>query len=466
MSGAPAAGLFRQHAVPDLMARLRDGELSFRDLLDATLTAVAREEPRTRAWVCFDADQLRRESERAWAAYRSRGTLLALDGLPFGVKDIFNTLFLPTEMGSPVWKGFTPGNNARVVDSLLNAGGLIAGKTVTAEFAVHALNETLNPHDPSRTPGTSSSGSAAAVATGMVPFALGKQTAGSIIRPASFCGVWGMKPSFGLIPRTGVLKTTDSLDTVGFVAAHGRSLRAILDCTRVTGPDYPLVYKHVDRRGGFPNDRGGWRVGFVRTHTWEGAAPYARQAVEALAAAIAREDDFTVEELDWPRELAETHAVHETVYNKSLSYYFQNEKRLSSQITPVMSAMIAAGESIDRHTFVSALARQEQLAAALDVLLAPYDLVLSLGTSSAAPDRGAAELPDPSLVWTLGHLPSISVPLFRSPEGLPFSAQCVSRKWNDYLLLQGVEALVGRGVFPAGSQPVPASVAAALEHAE
>ena len=141
---------------------------------------------------------------------------LPLNGIPFGIKDIFNTQVMPTTMGSPIWAGFVAGNNARSVDSILRKGALSFGKTITAEFAVHALNATLNPYDVSKTPGTSSSGSAVAVALGIVPFALGTQTAGSIIRPASFCGVWGFKPSFGLIPRTGVLKTTDSLDTVGF----------------------------------------------------------------------------------------------------------------------------------------------------------------------------------------------------------------------------------------------------------
>ena len=123
-------------------------------------------------------------------------------------------------MGSTLWQNFTPGNNARVIDKLIHNGSVVIGKTVTAEFAVHELNKTKNPFDKNRTPGTSSSGSAVAVATGMVPFALGTQTAASIIRPASFCGVWGFKPSFGLVPRTGILKTTDSLDTVGFLTTN------------------------------------------------------------------------------------------------------------------------------------------------------------------------------------------------------------------------------------------------------
>ena len=293
--------IFLQSSIPEMMDDIKSGSLTFLDLAEETIQSITENEAKTLAWVCHDLEKLRLNSEQAYLRYKARGNMLGIEGIPFGVKDIFNTREFPTQMGSPIWENFTPGNNARVVDSLLSEGGVVVGKTVTAEFAVHELNATLNPHDTTRTPGTSSSGSAAAVATGMVPFALATQTAGSIIRPASFCGVWGMKPSFGLIPRTGVLKTTDSLDTIGFVATHARSLRTVLDILRVRGPDYPFVYRNVDRLGTNPKpNREGWRVGFVKTHTWNGATAYARNAIEDLVGRIAREDDFSVEEIKWP----------------------------------------------------------------------------------------------------------------------------------------------------------------------
>ncbi len=447
--------LFLERSIPELIQDIETGSISFRDMADSTALAIEDKEVDTLAWVCFDLDKLKLEADQAFAKYKSRGSMLAIEGIPFGVKDIFNTSFFPTQMGSPIWKNFTPGNNARVVDSLLLAGGLVAGKTVTAEFAVHALNETRNPHDLSKTPGTSSSGSAAAVATGMVPFALASQTAGSIVRPASFCGVWGMKPSFGMIPRTGVLKTTDSLDTIGFIAAHAKSLRPILDHTRVRGPDYPFVYKNVDARGAYPkSEQLPWRVGFVKTHTWHHAKDYAQQAIGGLANRIGNEKGFDLEEIDWPDELLASHEAHSIIYAKSLAYYFQNEAKMSSQISPIMSEMIAAGETISLATFSAALRQQESICAKLDRLLAPYDFVLSLGTSSSAPPRGVEELPDPSLIWTLGHVPSIAAPMFRCPDDLPFGAQFISRRWNDYLLLQGIEELVDRGILPPGSQKI------------
>lgn len=453
------SSIFLDQSIPTLLKSIQLGTLSFKDMAKEVADKINEKEIDTLAWANFDLDKLRIESEQVYSKYKSRGYLLPLEGIPFGVKDIFNTKAFPTQMGSPLWKDFTPGNNARVVDSLLFAGGVVAGKTVTAEFAVHALNKTLNPHDATKTPGTSSSGSAAAVATGMVPFALATQTAGSIIRPASFCGVWGMKPSFGMIPRTGVLKTTDSLDTVGFVAAHAESLRSILDVVRVKGPDYPYVYKNVDNQEGLPKVLSRpWRVGFVKTHIWDKAEDYVRQSVEDLAIRINSQIGFEVEEIEWPEDLWGSHDIHSTIYNKSLSYYFQNEGKIESHVTPIMREMIEAGELITLAELKLALVNQDIYCEKIDKLFMPYDFILSLGTSSSAPLRAVEELQDPSLIWTMGHLPAIAAPTFRCPQGLPFGVQFVSRRWNDYLLLQGVEELIKVGVLPAGSQEIRSNI--------
>lgn len=447
--------LFHDHSIPELLRRVVGGELSFGDLAAATIEVIESHEPHTHAWVCFDLEQVRAGARAAEARRQANEPVRLLEGIPFGIKDIFNTKTFRTEMGSKQWAGFTPGNNARAVDALVAAGAVAAGKTVTAEFAVHALNETLNPHDPHLTPGTSSSGSSAAVARGMVPFALGTQTAGSIVRPASFCGVWGMKPSFGLIPRTGVLKTTDSLDTIGFLAAHGASLRPVLDAVRVHGPDYPFVYRRVDRRGPFPKEKGRpWRVAIARTHVWNGARPYAQKTVEQVAERIAAVPGFEVAELTWPALLERTHEVHATIYAKSLSYYFQQEAKSYAEISPIMAQMIEDGRTIPNEQYRDALLVQEEMSETLDEQLAQVDVVISLGTSSAAPLRGQTEIPDPSLIWTLCHVPTVAIPCARSPEGLPLGIQIVSRRWNDYLLLQAIEDLVAAGALPAGSLPI------------
>jgi Asp-tRNA(Asn)/Glu-tRNA(Gln) amidotransferase A subunit family amidase len=267
-----------------------------------------------------------------------------------------------------------------------------------------------------------------------------------------------MKPSFGLIPRTGVLKTTDSLDTIGFLAAHALTLRPILDAVRVRGPDYPFVYRRVDRVGPCPKatDRP-WRIAVVRTHVWAGAEAYARELVEELANQIATAPGYEVEELAWPSELERTHSVHATIYTKSLSYYFQQESKSHSEISPIMAEMIEDGRSITNQEYREALEIQESMSDTLDDLLADYDMVVSLGTASSAPPRSKPEIPDPSLIWTLCHVPTVAVPYAKSATGMPLGIQMVGRRWNDYLLLQGIEELVAKHVLPAGSQSIAAA---------
>jgi Asp-tRNA(Asn)/Glu-tRNA(Gln) amidotransferase A subunit family amidase len=447
--------LFLTNSIDEIREKVTLGDISFVDLAEETSRIIESDEKNCLAWVCNDGDELKLSAEKAVNKFRERGELLALDGIPFGVKDIFNTSSFPTQMGSPIWRGFTPGNDARVVSSCVLEGGLVAGKTVTAEFAVHALNETKNPHDIDRTPGTSSSGSAVAVATGMVPYALASQTAGSIVRPASFCGVWGMKPSFGLIPRTGVLKTTDSLDTIGFVTSHAKNLRPLLNVVRVSGPDYPNVYKNVDKNGSYPKSSGRpFRVGYVKTHTWDTAENYVKRDIENLALRIGAEQGFDLEEITWPDPEGEAHSVHLSIYNKSLAYYFKNEMKDDTNVTKIMKEMIEAGKLINLVDFRRALQRQETISAQISRLFEPYDFVLSVGTASSAPLRGDEELRDPSLIWTLAHLPVVAAPAFRCPGGLPYGVQFVSSRWKDYMLLQGIEELVNRGILMPGSEPI------------
>ena len=380
--------------------------------------------------------------------------LRRFEGVPLGVKDIFNTENFPTQMGSPLWKGFTPGNDARTVFNARQLGALVPGKTVTAEFAVHALNKTLNPFAPERTPGTSSSGSAVGVLARMVPVALGTQTAGSITRPASFCGVYGYKPSFGLLPRTGMLKTTDSLDTIGFFAAHRADIRRVLDGLRVRGSDYPIVQTKVDSPSPKPAGKP-WRVAFLRTHTWENAEPYCKVAIEDWVSRVAREPGFEVLEIDEPSLLVTSHQTHATIYDKALAYYFKEEFKRKELISPVMYEIIERGNKIKQCDYLASLALQAEMADAMDTLMADYDIFVSLATAGAAPMRDQTENPDPSLMWTMTYLPTIAAPLFLSPDGLPFSAQIGGRRYNDYRLLDALDELAMRGLIPEQSREIP-----------
>lgn len=435
---------YLNNSIQEIEALISSGQISCQDLAEITINQIQAFESNVKAWVSSDYENLLIKSKLSDERYRL-GNPRRLEGVPYGAKDIFNTKEFPTQMGSELWKNFNPGNDARVVEYLNWAGANLVGKTNTAEFAVHHLNETINPHNESLTPGTSSSGSAASVAAGMVPFALATQTAGSITRPASFCGVWGFKPSFGLVPRTGVLKTTDSLDTVGFIAAHGSSLRHILDSIRVYGPNYPFVHENIDKALYFKKE--GYKIGFVKTHVWMNAQPYVREAIEKLLAKISIEKNFEVEEVLWPAELNKSHDIHEIIYSKSLSYYFERESKSAGKISDVMKQMIMDGNQISMPVFQDALNQQSKIIRITSDIFKEYDAVISIGTGSSAPLRGEVEVKDPSLIWTLSHLPTVSVPLFRSPKGMPFSAQFTGKKWGDYKILKVLETLIQRQVI-------------------
>jgi Asp-tRNA(Asn)/Glu-tRNA(Gln) amidotransferase A subunit family amidase len=459
---------FTVSSIADILDGYASGSVTAVDVARICVERVESLDGKYRAWTCFDADNLVRQAAEIDDRIRSGAAVRPLEGIPVGVKDIFNTADFPTQMGSPIWKGFTPGNDARSVFNLKRAGALIPGKTETAEFAVHALGDTVNPHDPLRTPGTSSSGSAVAVALGMVPVALGTQTAGSIVRPASFCGVYGCKPSFGLIPRTGVLKTTDSLDTIGFLVAHSTDLVRVFDALRVHGADYPISNRALadPRRQQRPRPK--WRVGLVRTHVWELAPAYARESLLAWAHRLETLPDVDVVDLELPAEMEAAHEVHATIYDRTLAYYFKQEFKMHELVSPIMYEIIRHGHQISVPQYETALREQERLAASMDELLKGYDIIVSLSTAGAAPLRDEREVPDPALMWTMTHLPVVSAPAFESPGGLPFGVQLAARRYNDYLLFGFVDLLREMQIIPQGAWPPVAlgAEAAASQAAE
>jgi Asp-tRNA(Asn)/Glu-tRNA(Gln) amidotransferase A subunit family amidase len=442
--------------VKSITTGLRDGSLTPHEIAERCIAQVARVEPACLAWECFDGEKLRREAETCASRLARGEPVRRLEGVPVGVKDIFNTADFPTQMGSPLWKGFTPGNDARSVFNLKRDGAWVPGKTVTAEFAVHALGRTLNPHDPFRNPGTSSTGSAVAVAAGMVPVALGTQTAGSIVRPASFCGIYGCKPSFGLIPRTGMLKTTDSLDSVGFFVSQAEDLATVFDALRVHGPDYPLSHTPLsDPERQTKSSSRPWRIVVARTHTWEYAPDYAREALLDWCSKLDRLPGVeVVDSVPLPQRLGRSHEIHGHIYDKALAYYFREEYKRAELVSPVMNEIIRRGQEIGAETYISALRDQEALCHEVDAFMQSYDVLISLSTAGEAPNREETEKPDPALIWSLTHLPVVSVPLFRSPSGLPFGAQVVSRRYNDYLLFGFLNWLRSQGLIPERANPL------------
>ncbi|HUF09849.1 MAG TPA: amidase, partial [Rhodothermales bacterium] len=306
------------HALTAVAVRdaIGQGKATAVDVAMACLDHIETIDPSIRAWVHLNRERARQQARAADEKQKS-GRAGPMAGVPVGVKDLFNTYDMPTQMGSPIWAGFSPGNDARVVHYLRMADVVVLGKTVTAEFAVHAPGPTHNPHRVGYMPGTSSSGSAAAVAAYMVPVALGTQTAGSTIRPASYCGVIGFKPSFGLVPRTGMLKTTDTLDTVGWFARSIDDIELVFETIRVKGPDYPVTERALAdvsrrRRADRP-----WRVGVVHGPKWNDAEPYAQCALLEMADELQKENDVEIRHVELPGEYALVHDIHSVIYDRA-----------------------------------------------------------------------------------------------------------------------------------------------------
>jgi len=435
---------------------VRCGRISVREVAESCLKRIEQVESRVGAWVYLDPSLVCSQARLLDRRLQAGERLGPLAGVPVGIKDIFNTADMPTCMGSPIWEGFTPGNDARVVFELRQAGALILGKTVTAEFAVHFPGKTVNPYHPDYSPGTSSSGSAAAVATGMAATTIGSQTAGSTIRPASFCGVYGFKPSFGLIPRTGVLKTLDTLDHVTFFTRSPEDLPLMLEVLRVKGKDYPFVHRYLEQESRRrPSSPVRWRVGFVKTHVWDLAENYVREAILGLVAKLADLPEIDLVETSLPAELAQAHQIHDTVYHKALSYYFKDEYQQNRNlVSPIMQEMIERGQRITIQQYLVALERQNQLSECLDKFLENFDVVISHSTAHHPP-RGlhTREQKDPCLIWTLCRVPSLNLPLFVSPMGLPFGAQAIARRYRDKVLLSFVHYLDEQGLLPHGPNP-------------
>ena len=435
---------------------MREGRLRAVELIEACLERIAKHDASLKAWVHLAPEHARQQA-REIDARRAKGeTLPPLAGLPVGIKDVFNTKDFPTGMGSPIWKDFTPGNDARVVHYLKMAGAVLPGKTVTAEFAVHTPGPTVNPHHLDHSPGTSSSGSAAAVAARMVPLALGTQTAGSVIRPASYCGVHGFKPSFGLVPRTGVLKTADTLDHVGWYGRSADDLALMFDVCRVRGRDYPISDAALKDPARQTRGAGPWRVGVVRGPKWSHAEKYAQDALLAFAHEASRKlgSAAAIEEVELPEGFERAHETHTVLYDRCLAYYFKDEFRRPALVSPTMQDIVERGNSIALADYKRALEGQAQLAAKLDQHLTRYHVLLGLSTGGEAPvGRESPDRPDNCLVWTLCGAAAASLPVFRGPNGLPFGLQVVARKYSDYLLLDFCRELERAGL--SGEAPVP-----------
>jgi len=393
--------------------RIRDGQLSPVALMEACLARIADRDPVVRAYAHLDPDHALRNATVARPGL--------LHGIPLGVKDVLDTADMPSQYGSPIWDGWRPRADCAVVAATKAAGGVIVGKTVTTEFATRHPGPTTNPANAGHTPGGSSSGSAAAVADFQVPAAYGTQTAGSIIRPAAYCGAVGYKPSFGLINRNGMKIMSDSLDTVGVIA------RSVADCAFVAGAVSGRDLGDPDVKP----DRGPG-VGICRTWHWEQASAETQALVARVAKALVRAG-ARVEERDLPASYRALEVAHPRVMNSESALALGWERATAvDMITPALRERLDFGLACTEAELDAAYATFRDTQARFAVVTEGLDILITPSAPGEAP-KGIAWTGDPTFnyVWTSLHVPCVTVPAGVGPNGLPLGIQVVGRRGED-----------------------------------
>ncbi|MGH3443506.1 MAG: amidase [Nitriliruptorales bacterium] len=413
----------------DAARRIRAGELTAVELVTACLDRIVAWDEDVRAWTYLDPELALREA-RDRDGEEPRGPL---HGIPVGVKDIVDTAAQPTELGSPVHAGRQPSTDAGCVARLRAAGAVILGKTVTTELALFTPGPTTNPHDPTRTPGGSSSGSAAAVADGMVPLALGTQTAGSVVRPASFCGVFGLKPTFGAFPLDGVKEVSASLDTLGHFARDAHDLAVVAGV--LAGRIGSFAPETPDRS---------WRIGFARTHEWGQADPFTRERIEAAVEQLADEAD--VDDVDLPAHWSGLVEAQTVIMEAEAAAALAPERRdHADRLSANLLEMLDRGAGHDPETVREARALADRCRAELRESVGDRDVLLAPSVLGEAP-VGLDRTGDPLFcrMWTLLGAPTVAVPGLRGPAGLPLGVQVVAPHGRDALAIGAAAWLAPR----------------------
>ena len=401
--------------------RIARGELKSETLVRSCLDRVSAREPEVGAWAYIDAD-LALEQARALDRVEPRGPL---HGVPVGIKDIIDTADMPTEYGSPIYRGHRPAADAACVALLRRAGCVILGKTVTTEFAHNHPGKTRNPHNPAHTPGGSSSGSAASVADFMVPLALGTQTGGSVIRPAAFCGVVAIKPSFSSINRAGLKFAAESLDTIG---VYGRTAEdAALGLGVLSGRAVPDFSRPPAARP---------RVGLCRTQRWGDADGATRTAVERAAQRLAQAG-AEVRDFDLPEGCARLFDDHAKIMNyesaRALTWEFTHHP---GKISDNLRARIESGLQETRAEYDATRELASDCRRQLAGRMRECDFLVTPSAPGEAPvtlkSTGNSLF---NRLWTLLGVPCVTLPAGNGPGGLPVAAQLVGAFDDDSRLL-------------------------------
>lgn len=412
--------------VSTLSTLIAERSVSSEDIVRSCLERIRETDGPVKAWAYLEPELALRQA-RDRDGQEPRG---ALHGIPIGVKDVIDTADMPTQRGTPIYAGRRPDVDATGIARLRERGAIILGKTTTTEFATWTPSDTTNPHNTAHTPGGSSSGSAAAVAAGMVPLALGTQTVGSTIRPAAFCGVTGMKPSFGYIPMAGVNLTSQRLDTMGL---FGR-----------TPDDVSILLDQLSPTGAVPASETPLRlVRMMETPWWEKADRHSRAALKSASDALASAG-LPVEEGEFPAGFEDASELQNLIAHHDIANNLRHEYVLhAAQFSDNLGPRVEEGLAIGHGRYSAALRTAESLKASLGPVFGPGEVVLMPATTGLAPE-GIDWTGDPLFVqpWSLFGFPAVTVPVSRdTATGLPIGVQLVARTGDEALVLDAARRL-------------------------
>ena len=429
----------------EALAALREGRTSAEELIGGCLARIRADEARVQAWAFVDEERALEQARNVDRVRREGHAMGALHGLPVGVKDIIDTADMPTEDGSVLHAGRRPEVDATIVERLRSAGAIILGKTVTTELATYAPGRTHNPHNPEHTPGGSSSGSAAAVAAHMVPLAIGTQTNGSVIRPAAYCGVYGYKPSFGLVPRHGILKQSRPLDQVGFFARTVEDLAIVAEPLMgydERDPDThpaarPRLLEVALQEPPLPPT-----FAFTKTPNWSDAEEQTRLAFDEVAEALGSQSV----PFDVPAVFGDAWQWHRAIMEADLARNFHAlYERGRDRLSESLRGQIERGRQVSAIDYNNAVDRIRATSTAFDEVFDRCDAILTASTAGPAP-HGLESTGSPAFctLWTFAGMPAVTLPLLRADNGLPMGIQLVGRRGDDARLLRTARWLVRR----------------------
>ena len=423
-------------SLEQLAVKIKDAQLSSVEVCEKYIERINKFEKDGKAWAHFDKKVLLEKAAEADEHRKSGKPVGSLHGVPIAVKDIIGTVDMPTECGTIIRKGKSYSQNAEIIDLLHSSGAIVMGKTATSELAYLGPSSTTNPHDKTRTPGGSSSGSAASVASFMAPASIGSQTGGSIIRPASYCGVVGYKPSYGLISRNGVLKTSDKLDTIGVIGKTVKDV-ALLAKSLIKKDLYDTATVHFAADDMIKVCEEGPvfepKFIFYKTENWKNIDKESQKAFEFLIKSFKK----NIEIFDMPSYFKEIPKYHQIIHETDLANNFQvYYKKDKNKLSKEMRGAIERGMKYSAKEYTDAIDFMKQSYESYKEVFEDYHGIITPSSSGVA-DKGLKSTgsADFQKSWTYLGLPTISLPLLTGENNLPLGVQLVGNKLDDLRFL-------------------------------